>query len=51
MIVYKIAFAIGVLSGFAMIGIGIGLSLPAVIIGGIFLIAIGTIGTMMSRMH
>ncbi len=49
--IYKIAAAIGVLAGFALIGVGIGISLPAVIIGGIALLGIGTVGGMMARMH
>jgi hypothetical protein len=48
--IYRIAFAIGILSGFTLIGVGIGFSLPAVIIGGIFLVAVGAIGDMMTRM-
>ena len=49
--IYKIAAAIGVLAGFALIGVGIGISLPAVIIGGIALLGIGTVGGMMARMR
>ena len=48
--IYRIASAIGALAGFTLIGIGIGFSFPAVIIGGIFLVAIGAIGEMMARM-
>ncbi len=49
--IYKIISVIGILSGVTLIGVGIGFGLPAVIIGGIFLIAIGTIGYMMTKMH
>jgi hypothetical protein len=49
--IYTIASIIGTLSGFALIGVGIGFGFPAVIIGGIVLVAIGAIGTMMSRMR
>lgn len=46
----KIVSAIGILSGFTLIGVGIGISLPAVIIGGIALLAIGVVGSMLIRM-
>jgi hypothetical protein len=49
--IYKIASGIGLLAGFALIGIGIGFSLPAVIIGGIMLIGMGAVGSMMARMQ
>jgi hypothetical protein len=46
----RIAALLGVLGGFAMVGIGIGYGLPAVIIGGIVLLAIGTVGGLLIRM-
>jgi hypothetical protein len=49
--IYKIASTIGILAGCALIGVGIGLSIPAVIIGGIALLAIGTISCMMAKMY
>ena len=49
--IYKIFSAIGILSGFALIGVGIGFGISAVIIGGIVFVGIGAVGTMMSSMH
>jgi hypothetical protein len=46
----RIAALLGVLGGLAMVGIGIGYGLPAVIIGGIVLLAIGTLGGLLIRM-
>ena len=51
MLAYKITALVGVLSGFALIGVGIGLSLPAVIIGGVFLLAISAVGGLLARMR
>ena len=48
--ILKIVFTVGVLSGFTLLGVGIGISLPAVIIGGIALLAIGVVGSMLIRM-
>ena len=49
--IYKIASTIGILTGCALIGVGIGLSISAVIIVGIALLAIGTISCMMAKMY
>jgi hypothetical protein len=49
--IYKIASTIGILAGCALIGVGIGLSISAVIIVGIVLLAIGTISCMMAKMY
>jgi hypothetical protein len=49
--IYTIVSVVGTLSGFALIGVGIGFGFPAVIIGGIVLVGIGAVSTMMSRMH
>ena len=38
---------VGVLSGLILIGLGAGVGLPAVIIGGIFLFAIGSIAALL----
>jgi len=49
--IYTIVSVAGTLSGFALIGVGIGFGFPAVIIGGIVLVGIGAVSTMMSRMR
>jgi len=49
--IYTIVSVVGTLSGFALIGVGIGFGFPAVIIGGIVLVGIGAVSTMMSRMR
>jgi len=49
--IYKIVSTIGVLGGLTMIGVGIGLSISAVIIGGIAFMVIGVIGCLMVKMH
>lgn len=49
--IYKIASTIGILTGCALIGVGIGLSISAVIIVGIVFIAVGSISCMMAKMY
>ena len=49
--IYTIVSVVGTLLGFALIGVGIGFGFPAVIIGGIVLVGIGAVSTMMSRMR
>ena len=49
--IYKIVSTIGILGGLTMIGIGIGLSISAVIIGGIAFLAIGAISCMMTKIY
>lgn len=49
--IYKIVSTIGVLGGLTMIGVGIGLSISAVIIGGIAFMGIGVIGCLMVKMY
>ena len=49
--IYKIVSTIGILGGLTMIGVGIGLSISAVIIGGIVFMGIGVIGCLMVKMY
>jgi hypothetical protein len=49
--IYKIISATGIIVGLTMIGVGIGLSIAAVIIGGIVFMSIGVIGCMMAKMY
>jgi hypothetical protein len=49
--IYKIVSTIGILGGLTMIGVGIGLSISAVIIGGIAFLAIGVISCMMAKLY
>jgi len=48
--IYTIVSIIGSLSGFALIGVGIAFSIPAVIIGGIVLLGISAVSGMLVRM-
>jgi len=41
---------VGILSGIILIGVGAGVGLPAVIIGGIFVFAAGSVSMLFQRM-